>query len=108
MVLVTERAVEELKKTLKAENKEEFGIKLYISSAGCHGPSYGMAVAEKAEDGEKVITSNGIKLFLTEQIETYLDGFELDFVETEYGAGFTVYNPNETASSCDSGCSSCH
>ncbi len=108
MVLVTDRAAEELKKILKSENKEEYGIKLYISGIGCHGPSYGMALAEKAEEDEKVITSNGIKLFLTEQIEAYLEGFELDFVETEYGAGFTIYNPNEVHSSCDSGCSSCH
>lgn len=106
MVQVTERAAKELKKILKAENKEDYGIKLYISGIGCSGPSYGMALAESPEEDERVIEVNGVKFFISEQIEAYLEGYQIDFIESEYGSGFTIYNPNQNA--CSSGCSSCH
>ncbi|WP_456473917.1 HesB/IscA family protein [Candidatus Pyrohabitans sp.] len=107
MVKITERAVEELKKILKEEGKEDYGIKLYIAGAGCSGPSYGMGLAKEAEEGEKEIESNGIRLFLSEAVEAHLEDAEIDYIETPYGAGFAVHNPN-AESACGSGCSSCH
>jgi len=106
MVTVTEKAAEEIGKVLKTEDKEGHGIKIFIAGMGCSGPSYNMALAEEPEEGEKTIEANGVKLFVDEQVEAALEGQQIDYIESEYGSGFTIYNPDQPAA-CGSGCSSC-
>ncbi len=105
MVRITERAAEEIKKILREEGKEDYGVKVYIAGMGCSGPSYGLTLAKEAEEGEKEIESNGIRIFVSEVVEAYLADSEIDYVETPYGSGFAVNAPGGSA--CGSGCSSC-
>lgn len=107
MVKITERAAQELKKILKEEGKEDYGIKIYIAGMGCSGPSYGISLAREAEEDEKEIESNGIRIFVSDAVEAYLADSEIDYVETPYGAGFAIHNPY-AGDACGSGCSSCH
>lgn len=108
MVTVTDKAAEELKKILETENKQGQGIKIYVAGIGCSGPSYGLAIQDTPEDGEKEYVDNGIKLFLNEQVSLAIADSVFDFVETPQGSGFAITNPN--ASSCGSSCGSggCH
>lgn len=106
MVKVTDRAAEEIEKVLKAEKKEDHGIKLFIAGVGCQGPSYGMSLAKEPEESEETLHANGVKVFLSEEVSASLEGCEIDFLETEYGSGFTILNPNEQPS-CGTSCSSC-
>ena len=41
----------------------------------------------------------------SKDIEQELKDYQLDYIETPYGAGFTVKNPNAV---CGPGCSGCH
>jgi iron-sulfur cluster assembly accessory protein len=107
MVTITDRAAAEIKNILKKENKPGYGIRIFIAGASCSGPQYGMMLEEKPGEGDKIIESNGVKIIIDKKLELYLDGSEIDYVETPYGSGFSITNSNVGAS-CGSGCSSCH
>ena len=62
-----------------------------------------MALDDNKNDEDVELTSNGIKLFMTLDIEKSLARSQIDFVDNEYGKGFIINNPD--APKCGSGCS---
>jgi iron-sulfur cluster assembly accessory protein len=107
MVKVTKKAAEEIKNILEKENKLGYGLRIFIAGASCGGPHYGLALEEKPGEGDKVIESNDVKIFLDEKTAYYLEDVELDYIETPEGSWFSLSNPN-VDSACGSGCNSCY
>lgn len=102
---VTDRAASELKTLLANENKADSMIRIYFAGAGCSGPQYAPALDMNKNEDDVTSTSNGINLVFSKDLETELKEYQLDFVETPYGSGFIVKNPNAV---CGPGCSGCH
>ncbi|MBI1820053.1 MAG: iron-sulfur cluster insertion protein ErpA [Nitrospirae bacterium] len=102
MIALTEKAGEKVKELLEAEQKTGYGLRVQVSGGGCSGFQYGMTFEEKANDGDQVIESHGIKLFVDSQSVPLLDGVKVDYVESVQGAGFAIQNPN-AKSSCGCG-----
>ena len=46
---------------------------------------------------DRVMEANGIRVYVDESSVRYLQGSEIDYVDTLMGAGFTVNNPNAVA-----------
>ena len=78
------------------------GVRLSVQPGGCSGASYGMEFAEAPEDGEKVLTANGVRLFVHPMHAPLLNGLVVDFVDELMGGGFKISNPN-AKSSCGCG-----
>lgn len=94
-VSLTEKAAEKVKAAIEKDGKAGAALRLYVSGGGCSGFQYGLAFDEQA-DGDHVIEAHGVKLLIDEQSAEYLDGSEVDYVETVMGEGFRVNNPNAT------------
>jgi iron-sulfur cluster assembly accessory protein len=105
LVTVTDRAASELKTLLAKEEKTDYLIRIYFAGAGCSGPQFAPALDMKKNEDDITSSSNGINLVFSKDIELELKDYQLDYVETPYGAGFTVKNPNAV---CGPGCSGCH
>lgn len=105
MVTVTEKASEQLKTLLASENKADHMIRIYLAGYGCSGPQYAPALDMEKREDDVEETSNGINLVYSKELEAELKEYQLDFVETPFGSGFIVKNPNAV---CGSGCSGCH
>ena len=105
MVTVTDRAATELKSLLAKEEKTDYMIRIYFAGAGCAGPQFAPALDMKKNEDDITANSNGINLVFSKDIEQELKDYQLDYIETPYGAGFTVRNPNAV---CGPGCSGCH
>lgn len=103
MVEVTELAAGELKSLLKQENKADHALRIFVAGMGCSGIQYGLTLDNNKKNEDVELTSNGIKLFMTGEVQESLDGAEIDYIDNEYGQGFVIKNPN--APSCRSGCS---
>jgi iron-sulfur cluster assembly protein len=43
------------------------------------------------------MSANGVKVYIDPSSIAYLEGAEIDYVDTLMGAGFTVNNPNAVA-----------
>ena len=105
MISLTEKAARKVQDLLSEEGKPEWGLRIRIVGGGCSGMSYEMGWDEAGE-GDNVIESQGVKLYVDPQSAPYLTGCEIDFVDNNMmGAGFAIKNPN-VKSSC--GCGQSH
>lgn len=95
-ITVTETAVAEVKKFLAAEGlkEENAGLRVRVLPGGCSGYQYALDVEEAANQNDKVIETNGLKVFIDPFSQQMLDGVEIDYVSTVMGSGFTFKNPN--------------
>ena len=67
---------------------------------------YELGWDDTATDGDNVVETNGVKVFVDSNSAQYLQGSEIDYVDNNMlGAGFAIKNPN-VKSSC--GCGSSH
>ncbi len=103
-IYLTENAAKKVKEFATAENKTGYGLKI---TADCSG-NYSMDFQEKAEKGEKKFEFHGVEIFLDKESLKNLLGAEIDFLETQFGSGFKIDNPNENKSGgCGSGGCGC-
>jgi len=57
-----------------------------------------MTIEEIAEDGDEVIETEGVRVIVDNFSAMYLNGAEVDYVNSLMGGGFTIRNPNAVAS----------
>jgi len=96
-IKITEKAIKEVK-TIMTENKmpETFGLRVGVKGGGCSGLTYTLNFDSQPREGDTVIESDNIKLFVDGKSLFYLTGTELDFTDGLNGKGFVFNNPNAT------------
>lgn len=99
---LTDGAKAQLKEMIAKQEDPDLGLRVFISPGGCSGFQYGMAFDGEVQDGDIVTEYDGIKVMVDEFSVGYLNGSEIDYVDSLMGAGFTVRNPN-AVSSCGCG-----
>jgi len=106
MINVTPIAAEKISELLTEENKPSAGLRVFVQGGGCSGFQYGLMIAESepTADVDRVVESNGVRLFVDPISVRYLKGAEVDFVDNLSGGGFTIKNPN-AKSTCGCGSS---
>ncbi|EFH86211.1 iron-sulfur cluster insertion protein ErpA [Ktedonobacter racemifer] len=101
VITMTPTAAVKVNELLQQENDPGLGLRIFVAGGGCSGLQYGMTLDEEQE-GDTVINMSGIKVFVDEMSISYINGSEVDYVDSLMGAGFTVNNPN-AVSSCGCG-----
>jgi len=104
LVTVTEAAAKKVVELRAREGKEEARLRLFVKSGGCSGFSYGLAFDDKINDGDKVEDHAGVPVVIDQFSQQYVDGAEIDYVDSLMGSGFAINNPN-AVSSCACGSS---
>lgn len=102
MISLTEKAVEKVKQLMTAEGKEGFGLRVAVRGGGCSGFEYGMTFEEAAGEKDKVLEFEGLKVFLDDMSQLYLNGTSIDYVDSLAGSGFKIDNP-QSSGSCGCG-----
>jgi iron-sulfur cluster assembly protein len=102
MVTLTDRAASEVKGLLEKQEKPDAMLRVFVAGGGCSGFSYGMSLEEEPSEGDQTFDINGVKVIVDPRSATYVEGAEIDFVESMMGGGFKIDNPN-AASSCGCG-----
>jgi iron-sulfur cluster assembly protein len=99
MITLTETAVSEVKKFIEAENAgPEAGLRIRVVPGGCSGFSYSMQIEEGPRQGDEILDQEGLRVFVDMFSKQYLEGVQVDYVNTVMGSGFTFSNPNATGS----------
>ncbi len=101
VVTMTTAAAEKVHELLKQENDPTLGLRIFVAGGGCSGLQYGMTLDEE-QDGDTVVSMNNVRVFIDDMSLGYINGSEVDYVDSLMGAGFTVNNPN-AVSSCGCG-----
>jgi len=68
-------------------------LRMFVQGGGCSGFQYGFTFSEK-EEGDEVTKLGDFEVVIDPMSLPYLNGVQVDWVESLQGSGFTVKNPN--------------
>ena len=94
----TDKGAEKVHEFLSGQGEvaENAGLRVGVKGGGCSGFQYQLAFDEQ-RDGDVVFESHGLKVLVDGPSLPYVDGSEIDYVDSLQGAGFQVNNPNVVA-----------
>ena len=97
-ITFTELGAQKVREFLAAQNADVkvAGLRVGVKGGGCSGFQYQLAFDEKRDD-DIVFEDHGLQLLVDPQSLPYVDGSQIDYVDSLQGAGFQVSNPNVTA-----------
>jgi iron-sulfur cluster assembly protein len=98
LVTVTPKAAARAKELLASKGMPNGSLRVFVVGGGCSGYQYGMALAEEAEADDTVVEVAGLNIVIDPDSALLIGGAEVDYVEDLMKSGFTIYNPNATAS----------
>ena len=104
MVNMTDNAVTKVREILDSQEPKPSGLRISVVGGGCSGFSYSMAFENTPNMLDKTYNFGGLRIFVDQASLLYLDGAEVDYVETLEGSGFKFNNP-QVKSTCGCGSS---
>lgn len=102
MIKLSDRAATEIKGLLEKNGKNDAMLRVFVSGGGCSGFQYGMSLEDEAMEGDQKMDVNGVHVVIDPRSMMYIQGAEVDYVDSMMGGGFKIDNPN-AASSCGCG-----
>lgn len=104
MIQLTEKAIEKVSEILTMQEPKPSGLRIAVVGGGCSGFSYSMAFENAPSMLDKTYSFGDLKVFIDSASMLYLDGAEVDYVESFEGSGFKFNNPH-VKSTCGCGSS---
>jgi iron-sulfur cluster assembly accessory protein len=104
MIQLTETASSKVREIMSQQNPSPTALRVAVVGGGCSGFSYHMAFDNAENPSDNVYDFEGLKVLVDQMSEMYLDGVQIDYIESIEGAGFKFNNPN-VKSTCGCGSS---
>jgi iron-sulfur cluster assembly protein len=98
MINLTNRAEGKVKEFIESQEASYSGVRVAVVAGGCSGFEYKLLLEQEAREGDQVLEHDGFRVYVDEESMLYLDGTQIDFVESSTGSGFSFNNPNVTGS----------
>ncbi len=93
-VRVTEKAASKAMEFARKAGRDRCGLKIAVQGGGCSGLQYILELVDGPDEADKVITENGIDVYIPKRAFVFLAGTVLDFSDGLNGRGFEFHNPN--------------
>jgi iron-sulfur cluster assembly accessory protein len=104
MLQLTDTATSKVKEIMTQQSPSPAALRVAVVGGGCSGFSYHMAFDNQENPADNVYEFDGVKVLVDQMSEMYLDGVQIDYIESLEGAGFKFNNPN-VKSTCGCGSS---
>ena len=104
MINLTPVASSKVKEIMQMQSPVPVALRVAVVGGGCSGFQYHMAFENQTNDTDELLDFNGLKVAVDQMSSMYLEGVEIDYIETVEGAGFKFNNPN-VKSTCGCGSS---
>jgi iron-sulfur cluster assembly protein len=101
LMTVTEAAATKIRQ-LMSEEEDVSVLRVAIQGGGCSGFQYGLGFDRGAAEGDLEFEMHGVQVVVDPFSAPYLEGAEIDYVDSIQAAGFAINNPN-AVSSCGCG-----
>jgi iron-sulfur cluster assembly protein len=99
LISLTERAADKIKLLMADEPVGEAEVlRVAIQGGGCSGFQYGLGFDRGSQEGDVELEAHGVRVVVDPYSAPYLQGAEVDWVDSISAAGFAINNPNATAS----------
>ena len=92
-ISITKDAADHVRSFTKQAGKSN-NLRVAVKGGGCSGLTYDLEMVEGPGDNDKVISENGIELYIDKKSYVFLAGTELDYSGGLNGKGFVFNNPN--------------
>ena len=103
MITLTENAILKLQDVIAEENNPKLKLRVFVEGGGCSGMSYGFTMDDEQSDDDFDMEFGTIRVLIDSMSSTYLQGAEIDWKEDQYGASFSIKNPQaQTSCGCGS------
>src|SRR3954447_24105898 len=99
MISITESASEKVRELLASEEREGQSLRVFVRGMSCSGPAYGMALDDSTRPDDAVTELFGIKIVVDQASAQYVEGAQIDYVDSLMGKGLTINNPNAAQAS---------
>ena len=93
-ISISERAARKAKEFADRDNLGDYGLRVGVKGGGCSGLTYVLELAKNPSDNEKVISENGMELYVDKKSYIFLAGTTLEYQGGLNGKGFVFHNPN--------------
>ena len=103
-ISITETASEKVRELLESEERQGQALRVFVRGMGCSGPAYGMALDDDTRPDDAVTELFGIKIVVDPASAQYVEGAQIDYVDSLMGKGFTINNPNAASAGGGGGC----
>jgi iron-sulfur cluster assembly accessory protein len=97
-VVLTDAAATKVRTLLDQEGRDDLQLRIAVQPGGCSGLRYQLFFDERNLDGDVVHDFDGVAVVVDRMSTPYLQGATIDFVDSIEKQGFTIDNPNATAS----------
>lgn len=104
MIHLTPVATNKIKEIMNMQNPVPVALRIGVVGGGCSGFQYHMAFENQSSDADNVLEFEGLRVVVDQMSSMYLEGVEVDYIESLEGAGFKFNNPN-VKSTCGCGSS---
>ncbi|CAN7243969.1 HesB/IscA family protein [Mesorhizobium caraganae] len=94
MITLTESAVAAVKAALSRVDEPAEGFRIMVEAGGCAGLKYLMGLENVWREGDAVMETDGVKVFVDASSQPHLAGTTVDFVTGLKSSGFVFDNPN--------------
>jgi iron-sulfur cluster assembly protein len=94
---ITPDAAAKVRELLAERELEGFALRVFVQGGGCSGLSYGMGFEENIYPQDTVVETDGVRLVIDPASLSYMQGSEIDYVDSLMGGGFAINNPNAVA-----------
>jgi len=98
MITLTSTAADQLQQVMQEKGLDNHALRVFVSGGGCSGLSYGMTFAEGPDIGDQVFEAGKVQVVVDAGSIQYLDGAEIDYIDSLMGGGFRIENPNAVRS----------
>ena len=97
-VTFTEQGATKVREFLESQGADitTAGLRVGVRGGGCSGFQYQLAFDDQ-HDGDAVFEDHGLRILVDGPSLPYVDGSQIDYVDSLHGAGFQVNNPNVVA-----------
>jgi iron-sulfur cluster assembly protein len=100
---ITEKAATYMRRMIRFNGGTvDSGFRLVVTPGGCSGFNSSFTVEAVPLEGDAVLDSSGIKVFLPAESRILLDGVTVDFADTAMATGLSFINPNAQSCACSS------
>jgi iron-sulfur cluster assembly accessory protein len=103
-VKFTPNAIAKVKEIMANQTPLPAALRLGVKGGGCSGFSYSMEFENEKTPMDKEFEFDGLRVLVDGTSMMYLDGCEVEYLETLEAAGFKFNNPN-VKSTCGCGSS---
>jgi len=97
MITISDSASEKIKEMMEEEATPGLFLRLGVKEGGCSGFSYSMGFDDEQHADDQELEVQELKVVVDSDSVKYLRGLVIDFKEAAMGGGFTIENPNASA-----------